>query len=61
MKFGKDIFPTVCIPYWLQPTIAFSIASYERSFSMFNLIKTFLRSPMSQERLTNLTKISIEK
>ena len=42
-------------------TIAFSIASCERSFSKLKLIKTYLRSSMSQERLTNLAIISIEK
>ena len=61
VKFGKDIFSTVCIAYRLLLTIAFSIARCERSFSKLNLIKTFLRSSMSQDRLTNLTIISIEK
>lgn len=61
VKFGKDIFPTVCIAYRLLLTIAFSIASCERSFSKLKLIKTYLRSSMSQERLTNLAIISIEK
>jgi len=32
----------------------------ERSFSKFRLIKTFHRSTMTDERLTNLAKISIE-
>lgn len=61
LQFGKDVFPTVCVAYRLLLTIAISIASCERSFSKLKLIKTYLRSSMSQERLTNLTLISIEK
>ena len=61
VKFGKGTFPTVCIAYRLLFIIAFSIASCERSFSKTNLIKSFLRLSMSQERLTNLAIIDIKK
>ena len=61
IQFGKDVFPTLCIAFRLLLTIAFSIASCERSFSKLKLIKTYLRSTMSQERLNNLSLISIEK
>ena len=61
VKFGKNIFPTVYIAYRLLLTITFSIASCEWSFPKLNLIKTFLGSSMSQERLANLAIISIEK
>ena len=61
LQFGRDVFPTVCIAYRLLLTVAFSIASYERSFSKMKLIKTYLRCSMSQERLTNLALISSEK
>ena len=61
MEFGCDVFPTLCIAYRILLTIAFSIASCERSFSKLKLIKTHLRSSMSNERLTNLALISIEK
>ena len=46
--------------YCLQ-FLYFSIAGYERSFSKLNFIKTFIRPSMSQEWLTNLAIISIEK
>lgn len=61
LQFGRDVFPTMCVAYRLLLTIAFSIASCERSFSKLKLIKTHLRSSMSQERLTNLALISIEQ
>lgn len=37
------------------------IASAERSFSKLKLIKSYLRSIMSQERLNGLAILSIEK
>ena len=61
MQFGRDVFPTLCIPYRLLPTIGFSIASYERSFLKLKSIKTCIRSSMLQERLASLALISIEK
>jgi hypothetical protein len=38
-----------------------TVASAERSFSKLKLIKTYLRSSMSQERLNGLATLSIEK
>lgn len=61
LQFGRDVFPTLCVAYRMLLTIAFSIASCERSFSKLKLIKTYLRSTMSQDQLTNLALISIEK
>lgn len=61
MQYRRDIFPTLCVSYRLLLTIAFSVASCERSFSKLKLIKIYLRSSMSQKRLTNLALISIEK
>ena len=46
LQFGRDVFPTMCVAYRLLLTIAFSIASFERSFSKLKLIKTHLRSSM---------------
>lgn len=37
-----------------------TVASGERSFSKLKIIKNYLRSTMSQERLSNLSIISIE-
>lgn len=42
-------------------TIPITSASSERSFSKLKLIKNYLRSTMSQTRLTGLSTISIEK
>ena len=42
-------------------TVPVTVASAERSFSKLKLIKSYLRSTMSQERLSGLGIISIEK
>ena len=47
--------------YRILLTILVSIASAERSFSKLKLIKSYLRSTMSQQRLNELTLLSIEK
>lgn len=41
-------------------TIPVTVASAERSFSKLKLIKTYLRSKMSQSRLSHLATLSIE-
>ena len=41
-------------------TIPVTVASAERSFSKLKLIKTFLRSTMSQSKLSSLAVISID-
>ncbi|KAG6930640.1 hypothetical protein G0U57_003206 [Chelydra serpentina] len=41
-------------------TLPVSVASGERSFSKLKLLKNYLRSTMSQNRLSGLTLISIE-
>ena len=42
-------------------TTGISVASCERSFSKLKLIKNYLRSTMSDARLTNLAILSIER
>ncbi|EFN78227.1 hypothetical protein EAI_00043, partial [Harpegnathos saltator] len=41
-------------------TLPITIASSERSFSKLKIIKNYLRSSMSQERLLGITLMSIE-
>ena len=42
-------------------TLPVSVASGERSFSKLKLIKTYLRSTLTQERLVGLSTLSIKK
>ena len=47
-----------CISHLANYTV--SVASGERSFSKLKLIKTYLRSTISQSKFTNLAALSIE-
>ena len=42
-------------------TVPVTVATAERSFSKLKLIKNFLRSFMSQDRLSGLALLSVEK
>ena len=53
-------YPDVCTAYMIYMTVPVIVATAERSFSKFKLIKNFLRSSMSQERLSGLALLSIE-
>lgn len=53
----SEIF-TACIIFLSLPV---SVASAERSFSKLKLIKNYLRNSISQERLTNISILNIER
>ncbi|XP_058211818.1 uncharacterized protein LOC131324004 [Rhododendron vialii] len=53
-------FQMVWVAYRILLTIPVTVASAERSFSKLKLIKTYLRTTMSQEKLSGLAMISIE-
>lgn len=55
------VFPNVSTLYKLFMTLPVSSATAERSFSRLKLIKSYLRSTMSESRLTNLALLSIER
>jgi len=55
-----DYFPNTIIAYRILLTIPVTVASTKRSFSKLKLLKSYLRSTMSQERLSGLALISIE-
>ena len=61
IKMMDCCFPNVWIAYRILLTIPVTVASAERSFSKLKLIKSYLRSTMSQERLNGLAMVSIEK
>jgi hypothetical protein len=56
-----DCYPNVSIAYQILLTIPVTVASTERSFSKLKLLKNYLRSTMTQERLNGLATCSIEK
>ncbi|XP_050915556.1 uncharacterized protein LOC127130627 [Lathyrus oleraceus] len=57
---GLDYFPNTVIAYRILLTIPVTVAFAEKSFSKLKLLKTYLRSTMSQERLNGLALIAIE-
>ncbi|KAG6406752.1 hypothetical protein SASPL_134361 [Salvia splendens] len=57
----EDCYPNVSIAYRILLTIPVTVASAERSFSKLKLLKNYLRSTMSQDRLNGLATCSIEK
>ena len=61
---GMDLvalFPNMYVALRILHTLPITVASAERSFSKLKLIKTYLRSTMSQDRLVGLATISIER
>ena len=57
----KEAFPTLLKLLQIALTIAVSTAKCERSFSALKLIKSYLRSTMSEQRLVDLAVLSIER
>ena len=57
---GLHYFPNTIIAYRILLTISVTISSAERSFSKLKLLKSYLRSTMSQDRLNGLALIAIE-
>ncbi|KAJ0443598.1 putative HAT dimerization domain-containing protein [Helianthus annuus] len=57
----NDYFPEACIAYRIWLTILVTVTSAERSFSKLKLLKSYIRSTISQDRLSVLTMIAIEK
>ena len=53
-------YPYIFTAYMMYMTVPVTVATAERSFSKLKLIKSFLRSSMSQERLSRLALLSIE-
>jgi hypothetical protein len=56
-----DWYANVSIAYRIIFSVPVIVASTERSFSKLKLLKNYLRSPMTQERLNGLTTLCIEK
>lgn len=55
-----DSFPNISIALRIYLSLPVTVASAERSFSKLKRVKNYLRSTMCQERLSNLTIVSIE-
>ena len=56
----EEIYPNLWIALRVAVTLPVTVASAERSFSKLKLIKSYLRSSMSQERLSGLAIMSIK-
>ena len=61
LDLTSSFFPDFVTALSLFLTLPVSVASDERSFPKLKLIKTYLRSCMTQERLSDLALLSIEK
>ncbi|KAG6936106.1 hypothetical protein G0U57_013381 [Chelydra serpentina] len=56
-----DIYPNAYMATRILLTIPVTVASGERSYSKLKLIKNYLHSSVSQERLTGLAILAIEQ
>ncbi len=57
----QTAFPTLTKLLRIALTLAVSTAQCERSFSALKRIKTYLRTNMSEQRLTDISLLSIER
>ena len=55
-----NYFTNASITYGVLLTIPVTVASAERSFSKLKLLKSYMRTTMTQERLDDLATIAIE-
>lgn len=62
LNFLKRVgcFPNTTITYRILLTIPITVACVERSFSKLKLLKSYLRSTLTQERLNGLALMAIE-
>ena len=58
---GKPIFRSALMLYRIAHVLPVVTASAERTFSWLNIVKTVLRSTMSQERLDSLLILSLNR
>ena len=56
----QDAYPNLTTALKIFLTLPVTVASAERSFSKLKIVKNYLRSTMEQDRLSNLSIISIE-
>ena len=62
VKWGfMEMSPNLTVLLRIFLTSSISVATCERSFSKLKLVKTYLRSQMSQRRLSSLAMLSIER
>jgi hypothetical protein len=59
-SMGLEAYKNLATDLQILLTLSVSVASCERSFSKIKLIKSYLRSTLSQDRFTNLAILSIE-
>ena len=58
---NSDLYPNIYILLKVFASIPVTSATAERSFSKLRQVKTYLRSTMSEARLTGLTLLAIHK
>jgi len=59
MHCDEDVFPTIKKLLQILSTLPVSVASAERSFSTLRRLKTWLRSRMSEDRLSALCLLNV--